>query len=84
MFARLAEQALRKGRLMRAQVLREEGCERFPDYPTGYVILGRVYETQGLWPGLPSTRVCAWIPINPPSTDGYPGSTANWAIRHWL
>jgi len=48
-FARLAEQALRKGRLMRAQVLCEEGCERFPDYPTGHVILGRVYETQGLW-----------------------------------
>lgn len=48
-FARLAETALRRDRLMRAQVLCEEGCERFPDYPTGHVILGRVYETQGLW-----------------------------------
>ena len=49
LFARLAEHALRKGRLMRAQVLCEEGRERFPDYPTGHVILGRVYEMQGLW-----------------------------------
>ncbi|MBT3342887.1 MAG: tetratricopeptide repeat protein [Gemmatimonadetes bacterium] len=48
-FARLAEHALRRDRLMRAQVLCEEGCERFPDYPTGHVVLGRVYETQGLW-----------------------------------
>jgi tetratricopeptide (TPR) repeat protein len=48
-FARLAEHALRKGCLMRARVLCEEGREQFPDYPTGHVILGRVYEMQGLW-----------------------------------
>lgn len=48
-FARLADACLHKGRLMRAQVLCQEGCERFPNYPTGYFVLGRCYEVQRLW-----------------------------------
>lgn len=48
-FARLADHYLRKGRLLRAQVLCEEGCERFPQYATGFFILSRCYERQRMW-----------------------------------
>ena len=49
LFARLAEEYLRKGRPMRAQALCEEGCERFPSYPTGFFVLGRCYEARRMW-----------------------------------
>jgi tetratricopeptide (TPR) repeat protein len=49
LFARLAEQYLRRGRLQRAQALCEEGCRRFPDYPTGHFLLGRCFEHQRMW-----------------------------------
>ncbi|MEE2658082.1 MAG: tetratricopeptide repeat protein [Candidatus Latescibacterota bacterium] len=34
---------------MRAQVLCQKGCERFPGYPTGFLVLSRCYESQGMW-----------------------------------
>ena len=49
LFARLAEEHLRKGRLMRAQALCEEGCDRFPGYPTGFFVLGRCYGARRMW-----------------------------------
>ena len=49
LFARLAEEYLRKGRPMRAQALCEEGCQRFPGYPTGFFVLGRCYEARRMW-----------------------------------
>ena len=47
LFARLADLYLRRGKVERALVLCQEGCRRFPHYPTGYVILGKCYEAQG-------------------------------------
>ncbi len=49
LFARLADEYLRKGRALRAQTLCEEGCERFPRYPTGFFVLGRCYASRGMW-----------------------------------
>ena len=49
LFARLADEHLRRGRVLRAQALCEEGCERFPRYPTGFFVLGRCYEERGMW-----------------------------------
>ncbi len=49
LFARLADEYLRKGRPLRAQALCEEGCERFPRYPTGFFVLGRCYEARRMW-----------------------------------
>lgn len=46
LFARLADHYLRRGRVEQAVVLCEEGCERFPDYPTGHLVLSRCYEAQ--------------------------------------
>ncbi len=47
LFARLADLYLRKGKVERALALCQEGCRRFPHYPTGYLILGKCYEAQG-------------------------------------
>ncbi len=49
LFARLADDCLRRGRLLRAQALCVEGCKRFPDYPTGFFLLSRCYEQQKMW-----------------------------------
>ena len=43
LFARLADEYLRRGRVARALALCQEGCERFPDYPTGFLLLARCY-----------------------------------------
>ena len=50
LFARLADEHLRRGRVQRALALCEEGCERFPRYATGFFVLGRCYEERGMWP----------------------------------
>ncbi|MCC7264950.1 MAG: tetratricopeptide repeat protein [Candidatus Latescibacteria bacterium] len=47
LFARLADLYLRRGKVERALALCQEGCKRFPHYPTGYLILGKCYEAQG-------------------------------------
>lgn len=47
LFARLADLYLRRGKVERALALCQEGCRRFPHYPTGYLILGKCYEAQG-------------------------------------
>ena len=46
LFARLADLYLHRGMVHRALALCEEGCERFPSYATGYMILGKCYEAQ--------------------------------------
>ena len=46
LFARLADSYLERGSIAEAQRLCEEGCERFPDYPTGFAILSKCYEAQ--------------------------------------
>ncbi len=47
LFARLADEYLRRARVARALALCQEGCERFPDYPTGFLLLGRCYHARG-------------------------------------
>jgi Tfp pilus assembly protein PilF len=47
LFARLADLYLRRGRVLNALSLCEKGCERFPWYPTGYLILSQCYEARG-------------------------------------
>ena len=47
LFARVADEHLRRRRVARALALCQEGCERFPDYPTGFVLLGRCYQARG-------------------------------------
>ena len=47
LFARLADEYLRRGRVARALALCQEGCERFPDYPTGFLVLARCYQARG-------------------------------------
>ena len=47
LFARLADEYLRRGRVARALALCQEGCERFPDYPTGFLLLARCYHARG-------------------------------------
>jgi tetratricopeptide (TPR) repeat protein len=47
LFARLADLYLRRGKVEQALALCQEGCRRFPHYPTGYLILGKCYEAQG-------------------------------------
>ena len=46
LFARLADSYLERGSVSEAQTMCEEGCERFPDYPTGFTILSKCYEAQ--------------------------------------
>lgn len=46
LFARLADEYLRRGRVARALALCQEGCERFPDYPTGFLLLARCYQAR--------------------------------------
>ena len=47
LFARVADEHLRRGRVSPALALCQEGCERFPDYPTGFLLLGRCYRARG-------------------------------------
>ena len=46
MFAQLADSYLDQGSVAQALKLCEEGCEKFPDYPTGFTVLSRCYEAQ--------------------------------------
>ena len=46
MFAQLADSYLDKGSVDQALKLCEEGCESFPDYPSGFAVLSRCYEAQ--------------------------------------
>ena len=46
-FARLADRYLKRGRVKRALELCQKGCEDFPDYATGFIVLSKCYEKQG-------------------------------------
>lgn len=46
-FARLADCYLQRGRTKRALELCQKGCEDFPDYATGFIVLSKCYEQQG-------------------------------------
>ena len=46
-FARLADRYLKRGRTRRALELCQKGCEDFPDYATGFIVLSKCYEKQG-------------------------------------
>ena len=45
-FARLADLYLKRGRIERALALCQKGCENFPDYATGFIVLSKCYEKQ--------------------------------------
>lgn len=47
LFARFAETLLSQGDIERALAVCLEGCERFPDYPTGFYLLGRCHQARG-------------------------------------
>ena len=47
LFARLADLYLSQGKVYKALSLCEQGCERFPDYTTGYTVLSKCHEAQG-------------------------------------
>ncbi len=70
LFARLADHYLRKGRLMRAQALCEEGCDRFPSYPTGFFVLSRCYERQRMWEEA-RTALDHGLRLDPDNPAGY-------------
>ena len=70
LFARLADHYLHKGRLMRAQSLCEEGCERFPAYPTGFFVLSRCYERQRMWEEA-RTALDRGLRLDPDNPAGY-------------
>lgn len=46
-FARLADLYRKRGRIERALALCQKGCESFPDYATGFIVLSKCYEKQG-------------------------------------
>ena len=46
-FARLADLYLKRGRIERTLALCQKGCESFPDYATGFIVLSKCYEKQG-------------------------------------
>ena len=46
-FARLADRYLQRGRTARALELCQKGCEDFPDYATGFIVLSKCYEKRG-------------------------------------
>ena len=46
LFARLADLYLERGLVHKAVTLCEEGCDRFPEYATGFSILSKCYEAQ--------------------------------------
>jgi hypothetical protein len=47
LFARLADAYLARDKVEEALELCLEGCERFPDYPAGFQILGKCYQASG-------------------------------------
>lgn len=69
-FARLAEQFLLRGRVQRAQSLCEQGCERFPAYPTGFIVLSRCYARQKLWEEA-RTALDRALRLDPDNPAGY-------------
>ena len=46
-FARLADRYLKRGRTKRALEVCQKGCEDFPHYATGFIVLSKCYEKQG-------------------------------------
>jgi tetratricopeptide (TPR) repeat protein len=70
LFARLADECLRRGRLRRAQALCEQGCERFPGYPTGFFLLGRCFELQKMWEEA-RTAMGQGLRLDPDNPSGY-------------
>jgi tetratricopeptide (TPR) repeat protein len=67
LFARLADLYLHRGMVYRALSLCEEGCERFPDYTTGHMILSKCYEAQDKMEEARMTlaRALRLDPVNP-------------------
>ena len=47
LFARLADLYLKRGKAERALEVCQQGCQHFPDYATGFVVLARCLETSG-------------------------------------
>ena len=47
LFARLADAWLEQGDTERALAVCLEGCERFPDYPTGFCLLSQCHQARG-------------------------------------
>ena len=70
LFARFAEECLRRGRLRRAQTLCKQGCERFPGYPTGFFMLSRCYELQKMWEEA-RTAMGQGLRLDPDNPSGY-------------
>ena len=69
-FARLADHYLQRGRTKRALELCQKGCEDFPDYATGFIVLSKCYEKQG---ALEEAReaISQALRLDPENPSGY-------------
>ena len=69
-FARLADRYLKRGRTKHALELCQKGCEDFPDYATGFIVLSKCYEKQG---ALEEAReaMSQALRLNPENPSGY-------------
>ena len=69
-FARLADLYLQRGRVERAIELCQKGCEDFPDYATGFIVLSKCYEKQGALEEARETMSQA-LRLDPENPSGY-------------
>ena len=47
LFARVAEECLKRGKVSRALELSREGCSQFPNYSTGFFVMSKCLEAEG-------------------------------------
>ena len=70
LFARLAEQCLLQGVVYKAIELCQRGCERFPDDPTGYLVLARCHQQLREWESARKAIVLA-LRLDPDNPAGF-------------
>ena len=84
-FARLADRYLQRGRTTRALELCQKGCENFPDYATGFIVLSKCYEEQGALEEAREalSQALRLDPENPVGTSASPTCLNSSASRRW-
>ena len=69
-FARLADLYLKRGRMEQALALCQKGCESFPDYATGFIVLSKCHEKRGDLKGAHEAMEQA-LRLDPENPSGY-------------